>query len=271
LVRLAALVLVLATVGACAPPRATPPRAQITLIGDSTMAGMVWYETATHPQEVIRSTYAMTITAESCRRLVVPSCRGRFHYVPSTAVVAMRSLRGRLGSVVVVMAGYDDVDINAGVSAVMAEANAQHVKTVIWLTYRTDVPYVLPSGFPARSLYGGHNLVLFAAARRYPNLKLADWNTYSRGRPGWLASDGIHMTPGGAVELARYIKGQLDRWVPPPPPPSTTAPATTKAPTTTTKPTTTTTTAPAATTTSTTTTTLPATTTATTTAGPPST
>jgi hypothetical protein len=271
LVRLSALVLVLASVGACAPPRATPPRAQITLIGDSTMAGMVWYESATHPQEVIRSTYAMTITAESCRRLVVPSCRGRFHYVPSTAVEAMRSLRGRLGSVLVVMAGYDDVDISTGVSAVMAEADAQHVKTVIWLTYRTYVPYVLPSGFPARSLYGGHNLVLYAAARRYPNLRLADWNTYSRGRPGWLAADGIHMTSGGAVELARYIKGQLDRWVPPPPPPTTTAPATTKAPTTTTRSTATTASPPP--TTTTTTTTLPATTTTTTTttAAPPST
>jgi hypothetical protein len=233
------------------------------------MAGMVWYENATHPQEVIRASYNLTITAESCRRLVVPSCRGRFGYVPTTTVQALRALRGRLGQAVVIMAGYDDVDIAAGIDAVMAETKAQGVKTVIWLMYRTDVPYVLPSGFPARNLYQKHNIALYFATYRYPTLRLADWDAYSRNRSGWLAPDGIHMTPAGAVELARFIKIQLDKWVssPPPPPKPTTTTPTTRATTTTSKPTTTTsssttTTAPS-TTTSTTTTTSPTTTTTT--------
>ncbi len=212
----AALIIGLVILAACTPPSSNRPRPAVTLIGDSTMAGMVWYEGATHPQEVIRASYNLTITAESCRRLVVPSCRGRFGYVPTNTVQALRGLRGRLGQTLVVMAGYDDVDIASGIDAVMAEANAQGVKSVIWLTYRTDVPYVLPSGFPARNLYTRHNTLLFFATYRYPTLHTADWNAYSRGRRGWLAADGIHMTPGGAVELAKFIKGQLDRWCPAP-------------------------------------------------------
>jgi hypothetical protein len=250
---------------ACGPPAPSGPR--VTLIGDSTMAGMVWYESATHPQEVIRAKYDMTISAESCRRLVAPSCRGRFGYVPTNTMTVLRQMRGGLGKAVVIMAGYDDVDISSGIDAVMQETQAQGIKHVIWLNYPTNVPYVLPGGFPARSLYTRHNVALYFATYRYKTLHVADWDAYSRGRVGWLAGDGIHLTPGGAVELAKFIKSQLDKYVTPPKPPpkpSTTPPkpaATTTAVTTTTTATTTTST----TTTTTTTTVAPGSTTTTTT------
>jgi hypothetical protein len=230
----------------------------VTLIGDSTMAGMVWYENVTHPQGVIRAAYNMRIDAESCRRLVAPSCRGRFGYVPSNTMDVLRSLRGRLGDAVVIMAGYDDVDISAGIDAVMGETIAQGVKHVIWLNYPTNVPYVLPSGLPARSLYDRYNVQLYFASFRYPTLHPADWNTYSRAHPGWLASDGIHLTPVGALGLAGYIKSLLDLYLTPPPPPPTT-PATTPPPSTappTTQPTTTTTTTTTSSTTTSSTTTV---------------
>jgi hypothetical protein len=251
----AALVVGAVTFTACLPP---PPKGPtVTLIGDSTMAGMIWYENVTHPQAVIRAAYNMRIDAESCRRLVVRSCRGRFGYVPSNTMDVLRSLRGRLGAAVVIMAGYDDVDISAGIDAVMAETLAQGVKHVIWLNYPTNVPYVLPSGLPARSLYGKYNTQLYFASLRYPTLHPADWNSVSRAHPGWLASDGIHLTPVGALGLAGYIKSLLDRYLPPPPPPqpTTTRPTTTRPPPPPTTPTTTTTTTTTSTTTSTTTTT----------------
>jgi hypothetical protein len=234
-------------IAACGPP--PPPNGPtVTLIGDSTMAGMVWYEGVTHPQEVIRASYNLNIDAESCRRLVVPSCRGRFGYVPTNTVTVMRSMRGRLGEAVVIMAGYDDTDIAVGIDAVMQEAGAQGVKDVIWLNYPTNVPYVLPGGFPARSLYDRHNVALYFAGFRYPNLHVADWNSYSRSHPGAVAGDGIHLTPGGAVVLSTFIKSQLDTYVKRPKPPNTDPPTTEPA-------TTTTTDAAASTTTSTTTTT----------------
>ena len=75
------------------------------------------------------------------------SCRGRFGYHPVSVLPLMRTtLRGQLGEAMVVMAGYDDASITNAVDQVMAEAEAQGVKRVLWLTYRTNTGYVLPGG-----------------------------------------------------------------------------------------------------------------------------
>ena len=60
----------------------------------------------------------------------------------------MRRLSGQLGSVLVLMAGYDDAGSGfaSAVDAVMAEAARQGIPHVIWLTLRTaDVSYVGPT------------------------------------------------------------------------------------------------------------------------------
>ncbi|HEY8093498.1 MAG TPA: hypothetical protein VID93_06925 [Acidimicrobiales bacterium] len=249
-------VAVMAAAPACAPPS---PRPAVTLIGDSTMAGMVWWDQAgvTRSQDVIRGSYTMALEAESCRRLVAPSCRGRFGYVPTNTMDVLRAYRGRLGEAVVIMAGYDDVSIVDAVPQIMAETEAQGVKNVIWLTFPLNVPYVLPSGFPARNLYANHNGSLYYNSLNHPTMRLADWNVYSRGHPDWFGGDGIHLTGAGAVALAWFIKAQLDLYVVPPPPPPTPPPTTPPPPPTTVADTTTTTTVAV-------TTTLPPTTTTTT-------
>jgi hypothetical protein len=192
------------------------------------MAGMVWWDQAgvTRSQDVIRGSYTMALEAESCRRLVAPSCRGRFGYVPTNTMDVLRAYRGRLGEAVVIMAGYDDVSIVDAVPQIMAETEAQGVKNVIWLTFPLNVPYVLPSGFPARNLYANHNGSLYYNSLNHPTMRLADWNVYSRGHPDWFGGDGIHLTGAGAVALAWFIKAQLDLYVVPPPPPPTPPPTT---------------------------------------------
>lgn len=198
------------------------------------MAGMVWWDQAgvTHSQDVIRASYTMALEAESCRRLVAPSCRGRFGYVPTNTMDVLRAYRGRLGEAVVIMAGYDDISIVDAVPQIMAETEAQGVKHVIWLTFPLNVPYVLPSGFPARTLYTNHNGSLYYNSLNHPTMRLADWNVYSRGHPDWFGRDGIHLTGAGAVALAWFIKAQLDLYVvpPAPPPPPPTPPPTTPPP-----------------------------------------
>ena len=85
------------------------------------------------------------------------------------------------------------------------------------------MPYVLPSGFPARSLYANHNLVLYLNSINHPTLHLADWNTYSAGHPEWFGTDGIHLTAAGTMALASYIARTarpVRRLAPPPPPPA---------------------------------------------------
>ena len=238
---------VLAAAPACVPPSNQP---HVTLIGDSTMAAMVWYDNSgtTHSQNVLRTKYSVNIQAESCRRLTAPSCRGRFGYAPSNTLDVLRAYRGRLGEAVVIMAGYDDVNIGDAIGQIMAETRAQGVKHVIWLTFPLNVPYVLPGGFPARNLYAQHNTALYLWSLNQPTMHLADWNNYSRGHPEWFGRDGIHLTPAGTMALASFIKAQLDQYVKPVPPPKPAKPAT---PPTTAKATTTT--APATTTSTTTT------------------
>ena len=193
---------------------ATPPvdAPHVSLLGDSTMAGMAWNSTTGNdPRDIVGNSYRLTFDAESCRRLVHPSCRGRFGSVPMSLLPLMRAtLSGRLGEAMVVMAGYDDASISDAVDQVMAEAEAQGVKQVLWLTYRTNTAYVLPGGIAARDLYGSHNSALAAAAQRHSTLKVLDWDKFTVDRSSWFAADGIHLSIAGANGLATFIRDALD-------------------------------------------------------------
>ncbi len=194
---------------AVTPPVDAPP---VSLIGDSTMAGMAWNSTTGNdPRDIVAGSYRLTFDAESCRRVVAASCRGRFGTVPLSVLPLMRStLNGRLGEAMVVMAGYDDATLATAVDQVMAEAEAQGVTQVLWLTYRTNTAYVLPGGVAAKDLYTSHNSELAAAAQRHKSLKVVDWDTYSKDQPDWFAFDGVHLTLPGANALATFIKNALD-------------------------------------------------------------
>ena len=220
LLRLAAVTLTIAAVPvpvfgsssnvvAATPPVDAPP---VSLIGDSTMAGMAWNSsTGNDPRDIVGNSYRLAFDAESCRRLVVGSCRGRLGSVPISVLPLMRTtLNGRLGEAMVVMAGYDDASITNAADQVMAEAEAQGVTRVFWLTYRTNTAYVLPGGLPAQFLYTSHNNELAAAAKRHPTLRILDWDGFTVGRGSWFAGDGIHLNLDGAIGLATFIKTALD-------------------------------------------------------------
>jgi hypothetical protein len=186
-------------------------RPPVTLIGDSTLAAMVWYADAGRTaQSHLQAAYSTAIIAQSCQRLTGTSCGGRFGGRPPTTLDEMRARPGQLGEAVVVMAGYDDVNVAPGVDAIMAEANRQGIPYVIFLTYRANVSYVLPGGARASDLYNNHNAVLWDRARRYPTMRVADWNAHSAAHPEWFSRDGIHLSPAGTVELARFIRAHLD-------------------------------------------------------------
>jgi len=194
---------------AATPPVDAPP---VSLIGDSTMAGMAWNSTTGNdPRDIVGNSYRLTFDAESCRRLVQASCRGRFGTVPLSVLPLMQStLNGRLGEAMVVMAGYDDASISTAVDSVVGEAERQGVSHVVWLTYRTNTAYVLPGGLEARTLYSSHNSELAAAAKRHPSLKILDWDAFTVGQSAWFGADGIHLNLTGAVALANFIKDALD-------------------------------------------------------------
>lgn len=192
---------------------------RVTVIGDSTSAAMRWYDEATNTTsiyDIMGSTYDLLWSVESCRRLVAPSCTGRtdpgvgLKWTPVSVLPLMRTtLKGQLGQALVIMAGYDDVNIASAIDGIMAEANAQGVSRVFWLTYRATGAY----GYGP--YYAAHNLRLQAAKVRYPNLTVLDWNSYTYSQPvavqqSWFEGDGIHLTRAGGAALATYLKSAVD-------------------------------------------------------------
>ena len=183
---------------------AGPNVPRISVIGDSVGSGIRWTRSYAP-----LSVFNFTFDAESCRRTITTSCRGREGYAPLNVLDTMRRLHGYLGDVLVLMTGYNDAGIifGAGVDAVMAEAARQGVPKVIWLTMRTaDVSYVSPGYASSASTFRDNNRILLQKAQQYGGaLQVADWATYSANHPSWVGPDGVHLSVRGAPIAATFI------------------------------------------------------------------
>ena len=73
-------------------------------------------------------------------------------------------------------------------------ALGQGARGVVWVTLRET-----------RGIYHATNVAIRAAARRWPQLVVADWNAYSSGRL-WFGDDGLHLTNAGASGLAAFLR-----------------------------------------------------------------
>jgi len=179
--------------------------AQISLIGDSTLTGVRWYDDYGDLRQ-----YDFLLNAESCRRTIGQSCISREGYRSETVLAAMNTHYGDLGEVLVVMSGYNDPDwtIEDSISLVTGEARSQGVENVVWLTLRTtgDVDYSDPQEGSSTSTFRLYNETLTtAAATSGGYLQVADWATYSAGSTGWFEADGVHLTPAGVDALTSYL------------------------------------------------------------------
>ena len=57
-----------------------------------------------------------------------------------------------------------------------------------------------------------NNAILAAVDRQFTNVVLVNWQKKASRHPGWLYSDGIHLTPSGRLRPARGQEaGALDR------------------------------------------------------------
>jgi lysophospholipase L1-like esterase len=70
---------------------------------------------------------------------------------------------------------------------------------VVWVTLRET-----------RDIYAATNRAIRSAAKRWPQLVLADWNAYSAGK-SWFGSDGLHLSPTGAEAMARFLRPYVFR------------------------------------------------------------
>jgi hypothetical protein len=180
----------------------------VTIFGDSVAAAFTWDPAA---RTVLAQGDRLTLVLAPCARLTQPGCVTP----PPPSVFRMVELLGRrIGPTVVVLVGYNDDPhvYRAGIDKVLVAMQRRGVTHVLWLTLRA-----------VNKQYRLINEVIHGASARFRGLMtVLDWNSYSRNRPAWFASDGIHLSAFGGVQLAIYIHRTLKRLglTGPPPPPT---------------------------------------------------
>jgi hypothetical protein len=176
----------------CAPAAsARPPRA--TFIGDSVADEIDYIASARALLPNVRFELA------ACRRLVQASCSVEGMAPPSTLQL-VDTMGVSLGPTVIVSVGYNDpaLEYAHDVELTIAALERAHVHRILWLTLRaTRHPYLMM------------NDAIRAAATRHRDLQVVDWNRYSRSHPSWFRSDGLHLTPAGAIAMARLVRKSL--------------------------------------------------------------
>jgi hypothetical protein len=171
-----------------------------TFVGDSVSASITYVPAA---ERTLASGIAVRFDLKVCRRLVQPSCTFQ-GYTPTTGLQAVQSYGRSLGQVLIVKVGYNEgwQGYGAGIDRVMRAALADGATGVVWVTLREKTQY--------SRIYHSTNVEIRKAAKRWPQLVVADWNAFSAGRP-WFRSDGLHLTSAGAVELAKFLRPYVFR------------------------------------------------------------
>ena len=171
---------------------ATARPVHVTFVGDSVPASISYTPQA---RAILSRGLDVRLDLRVCRRLVTASCPYQGS-TPPTALEAVQSLGRSVGDVLIVDVGYNESSsgYQKGIDRVMRAALAQGATGVVWLTLREQ-----------RDIYRSTNLAIRAAAKRWPQLQVADWNAYSRGKP-WFGADGLHLGPSGAEGLAQFLR-----------------------------------------------------------------
>jgi putative Ig domain-containing protein len=184
----------LAFVGGAAGRSAADVR--VTVFGDSAATAMAYDPAA---KRTLSRGIDLRLEVAACRRLGDTSCP--YDGVrPPNVIDRATELGGELGPVVVVAVGYNDYEVNytGNIDDAMAAFRKAGVQHVLWATLRAS-----------RQSYANMNDMIRAAAKKYPEITVLDWDGESRNEPDWLQPDGIHLTPSGAEAMAAMIEDAL--------------------------------------------------------------
>ena len=171
---------------------ATKTPVKVTFVGDSVPASIMYSSRA---KSILAQGLRTRLDLRVCRRLASASCSYQGS-APTSALQSVQSLGRALGDVLIVDVGYNESasGYREGIDRVMRAARAQGASGVVWVLLRET-----------RDIYRQTNTVIRAAQKRWPQLLVADWNSYSRGKP-WFSSDGLHMSVTGADALAAFLR-----------------------------------------------------------------
>lgn len=176
---------------------ATQAPVRVTFVGDSVPASIMYSPRA---KSILGRGLATRLDLRVCRRLATVSCSYQGS-APKSALQSVQSLGHSLGDVLVVDVGYNEgaSGYRDGIDRMMRTARAQGAAGVVWVLLRET-----------RDEYRQTNAVIRAAGKRWPDMLVADWNEYSRGKP-WFSSDGLHMGVMGADALAAFVRPYVFR------------------------------------------------------------
>lgn len=142
--------------------------------------------------------------AKSNRCMVGAGCIAAAGVLPDAISIVNSLPPDQYPNVVVVQLGYNDDPTTFGsdVDTVVNALNARGVQRIVFVnlsTRRTTVNYTLS------------NQILAAAAARYPNVSVLDWNAASAAptQSRWFR-DGVHLTSTGRAEFSLFLRRQLD-------------------------------------------------------------
>jgi hypothetical protein len=171
------------------------PLQHVTIFGDSVAAAFTWDPTA---RKVLAQGDRLTLKLSPCGRLTTPGCL--VDHPPPSVLKEVELLGRRIGPTAVVLVGYNDNPhvYASGIGRVLKAMHRRGVTHVIWLTLRA-----------VNKQYRLINEVIDGASARFPWMTVLDWNSYSRNHASWFASDRIHLSADGAVQLAVFVHRAL--------------------------------------------------------------
>jgi hypothetical protein len=203
------LACVVAALAGASTTSAANPLPQVTVIGDSILTAVQWNTT---PMTILGQGFNLQMEIGVCRRIEGESCPFEGGEVP-TLVQLVPQLGSSIAQTVIVEVGSNDPQ----------DVFAQEVEDAMQVLLHYGVTRVLWMNFhEVQGQYPAMNQALVAAAQRYPQLSVVDWNAAAQGHPEWFQTDGIHLVESGAEAMATLLHNALlgvGGAVPPPPPP----------------------------------------------------
>jgi hypothetical protein len=163
------------------------------MFGDS-VAGSLDY--VPEARELLGDGVDLHLELSPCRKLVPAGCAYMGTRPPSVLDIVTSSTLAQLGNIVIVAVGYNDPANNyetdmAQVANALVDRGVGHL---IWVTLREQ-----------KDDYRQINETIRKQAPRWPELRIADWEAWSRGKD-WFNPDGLHLNAAGALGLATLLR-----------------------------------------------------------------
>jgi Putative Ig domain len=192
----AALVLLAALLAGTAAHGRETGFTRVTVFGDSAATAIAYDPDA---KRILGRGVDLQLEVAACRRVGDLSCP--YDGIRPPNVIERATELGRqLGPVVVVIVGYNDYESRyaENIEAALDAFRKAGVERVLWATLHAG-----------RQSYVSMNDAIVAAAKRFPQLTVVDWDGLANTHRDWLQPDGIHLTPEGARGMASMVNDTL--------------------------------------------------------------